>query len=267
MHAQYFRCLGLPEGANKSQIKRAYRQLALALHPDRNPAPEAHAQFIEVTEAYEILMGERKESVDFLREWTSEPVVDEREEKRKRHRERLRRKAQKEAEIKAKRIRLYLLVLSPIIAVLMVFYWAVFIDLYRPPVEMEEPIKEVRGEYTQMNQHAILNNYLIITASNSIYIDKHYPLPLMQGAVIYTTSPWFRIESLITYSCDCEGYDKTSVLLPYKNWLRNVALIFALLSSIYTAIPFKKKLLDVKVKLSYVILFLTFFFLIIFSSL
>ncbi|MDN4164155.1 DnaJ domain-containing protein [Cytophagales bacterium LB-30] len=267
MHAKYYQCLGLTENANKAQVKRAYRQLALSLHPDRNPDPKAHARFIEVSEAYEILMGERKESFDFWKEEMNAPVVDEREEKRKRHRERLRKKAQKEAEAKAKRTRMYLLILSPIIAGLMIFYWAVCIDLFRPEVEMHESIVEVRGEYTQMNQHAILNNYLIFTASNSIFIDKYYPLPLMHGEVVYTTSPWFGIESLITYSCDCEENDKTSVSLPYKNWLRNASLLLALLTSIFMAIPFRKPLMDLKVKLSYIILFLTFFFLIIFSSL
>lgn len=267
MHAKYFRCLGLPEGADKSQIKRAYRKLALALHPDRNPAPEAHARFIEVTEAYEILMGERKESVDFLREWASEPVVDVREEKRKRHRERLREKARQQAKQKAKRTRAYLGVMRPIIALLALFYWTALFDLSRQAIEHQENINLVKGEYTVMGQHSVLNNYLIITATNSIYIDKVYPIPRMNGMVNYKTSPWYKIESQIQYSCDSKIYESISITPPYKHWLRNASLVFALLTSAFTLLPSRKRMMDVKVKLSFIIIFVTTFFFILFSSL
>lgn len=56
---KYFAVLGLPATASKDEIRRKYRQLVLIWHPDRNPAPEAHAKFIALTEAYDILMGER----------------------------------------------------------------------------------------------------------------------------------------------------------------------------------------------------------------
>jgi len=55
----YHDVLGVPESASIQEIKKAYRTLALKLHPDKNPAPDAADQFIRVTEAYEILIGER----------------------------------------------------------------------------------------------------------------------------------------------------------------------------------------------------------------
>lgn len=57
---QPYRVLGLPAGAPRDQVKSAYRRLALATHPDRNPNnPEATANFRHIQEAYErILVGQ-----------------------------------------------------------------------------------------------------------------------------------------------------------------------------------------------------------------
>lgn len=52
--------LGLPLGASKSDIKRAYRKLALKYHPDRNPSPAARERFIAITKAYDYLMDPPK---------------------------------------------------------------------------------------------------------------------------------------------------------------------------------------------------------------
>ncbi len=56
----YYRILGLQPAATSADVRTAYRKLASALHPDRNPSPEAHARFQEVQEAYETLADEDK---------------------------------------------------------------------------------------------------------------------------------------------------------------------------------------------------------------
>ena len=48
--------LGIPVTASESEIKKAFRKKAMALHPDRNKAPNARSLFIEVHEAYEYLI-------------------------------------------------------------------------------------------------------------------------------------------------------------------------------------------------------------------
>ena len=53
----YHKILGLEYDATPDEIKRAYRQLAKKYHPDINPLPDAHNLFIEITEAYEILIN------------------------------------------------------------------------------------------------------------------------------------------------------------------------------------------------------------------
>ena len=58
---KYFQVLGIKPTNDVRIIKKAYRKLALKHHPDKNTSPDAHYQFIVITEAYEILTGQRIE--------------------------------------------------------------------------------------------------------------------------------------------------------------------------------------------------------------
>lgn len=52
----YYEVLGVDRSAGEEEIKKAYRQLALKYHPDRNPGDaDAESRFKEATEAYEVL--------------------------------------------------------------------------------------------------------------------------------------------------------------------------------------------------------------------
>lgn len=51
----YYKVLGLKKDADKEAIKKAYRELAMKYHPDKNKDPKASDKFKEVTEAYNIL--------------------------------------------------------------------------------------------------------------------------------------------------------------------------------------------------------------------
>jgi len=53
--ADYYERLGVARGADADTIKKAYRQLAMQYHPDRNDSPDAEENFKRVTEAYEVL--------------------------------------------------------------------------------------------------------------------------------------------------------------------------------------------------------------------
>ena len=58
----YYETLGISREADESEIKRAYRQKAKELHPDRNPGDRARAEeeFKRIAEAYEVLSDPQK---------------------------------------------------------------------------------------------------------------------------------------------------------------------------------------------------------------
>ena len=62
MKRDFYEVLGLKKGANKDEIKSAYRKMALEFHPDRNKEPGAEEKFKEINEAYEVLSNEQKKS-------------------------------------------------------------------------------------------------------------------------------------------------------------------------------------------------------------
>lgn len=58
----YYEVLGVPQNASSSDIKKAYHQWALQVHPDKNPENKEAAEetFKQVAEAYEILSDAEK---------------------------------------------------------------------------------------------------------------------------------------------------------------------------------------------------------------
>ena len=56
MSRDYYEVLGVDRSASADQIKKAYRQLALKYHPDKNPGDKkAEEKFKEAAQAYGVL--------------------------------------------------------------------------------------------------------------------------------------------------------------------------------------------------------------------
>ncbi len=63
MSRDYYEILGVSRNATDDEIKKAYRKLALAHHPDRNQGNlEAEEKFKEINQAYEVLGDSEKRS-------------------------------------------------------------------------------------------------------------------------------------------------------------------------------------------------------------
>jgi hypothetical protein len=59
----YYAILGVGPSASETEIKRAFRKLAVQYHPDKNSSPEAKPRFLEINEAYDVVGDREKRAV------------------------------------------------------------------------------------------------------------------------------------------------------------------------------------------------------------
>lgn len=59
----YYQILGVKRDVNAKGLRKAYRELSLKYHPDKNSDPEAEAKFVEISNAYEVLSDDEKRRI------------------------------------------------------------------------------------------------------------------------------------------------------------------------------------------------------------
>jgi len=69
----YYQILGVPINASADAIKKAYRQLAMELHPDRNPSVDTTKRFQSLQNAYDVLSNPIKRSLYDAQGFGSDP--------------------------------------------------------------------------------------------------------------------------------------------------------------------------------------------------
>ena len=78
----YYKVLGVDKGSSQTEIKKAYRKLALKYHPDKNKGDKgSEAKFKEISEAYAVLSDTEKKqqydtygSTDFRQRYSQEDI-------------------------------------------------------------------------------------------------------------------------------------------------------------------------------------------------
>nr|CAD7454811.1 unnamed protein product [Timema tahoe] len=60
INTNFYVLLGVPQDAESSEIRKAYRRLSLVLHPDKNDAPDAEIKFRQLVSVYDVLKDSNK---------------------------------------------------------------------------------------------------------------------------------------------------------------------------------------------------------------
>ena len=160
----YYTTLGVPENASATDIKRAYRALAVRYHPDKNPSPEATIRFTEITEAYDVLGDPKKKFVydhqwyKFVHELVKEEPVKHRD-PRYRPKAKAARKPQKPSHfVLMEKWNRYAYWIN-IVGVIIVFFFAA--DYFLPyavtdeMIRKYEPVRERKGTVAYYRMHTM----------------------------------------------------------------------------------------------------------------
>ncbi|MDX2361369.1 MAG: J domain-containing protein [Crocinitomicaceae bacterium] len=230
--SKYYKILGLPNGASETAIRKRFRVLAMKYHPDKNQSPKAEGIFIELTEAYEILMNKRSlpnQRSSGGRSKSTKTTKEEHEDRVKEGKKRFTEQAKRERAENEQYFR-YLTqgrrwktiqisaVLGTLIAFLMV------LDYFLPHHFKEDVVVEYNRTAAAGPSGQLIG--LIKTKNDNYYWLSHMTYPLYSSARnIYVESSWIfhnpiRVISLgkteyTPYDMHFTTYHATLLILPF----------------------------------------------------
>lgn len=98
--SQAYNILNLHPGASEADIRKAYKKLALKLHPDINPSPKANEEFIRLNQAMELLLMPEIQQPHSQSEPKKKRASEETPEERKERMERARQRYEQQKQYK-----------------------------------------------------------------------------------------------------------------------------------------------------------------------
>lgn len=232
-----FQILGLSKEADASDIKKAYRKKAMALHPDKNASPSAEQDFIRLNKAYEkaLIYVDNKDNLHaYLYEsYAKKAQQDAARKARAQHAQRVKKTHTKKTAghnsfkfkygvfteiFKSRKYERFIatLIMSVVLSL------AFTIDMHTPPVEIVESIVAYREVLSnEVNNLERTRSYFVEGEYNTIEISDSLYM-LVKGSHLYRkyhTRVFERTLKVRFYSADGTQYDKLFSDKAYLYWV------------------------------------------------
>lgn len=227
----YYDILGVAPQSREDEIKRAYRQLAVLLHPDKNPLPEAEAAFKEVNEAYEVLsdpVARNLYNQMLTQSITAQPAAPEHRDPAYRKRQQSGYKPQRPAE-PSERVLLMqrsLPTLNKLSWLSMAWCMILWLDYFLPSHVQQEKIVTNIDHLIQLTRRH--QDFQLVTDKG-----HHFPISVLEveyfpsGSTVKVRSSFF-LSILINLESSSTGYVLSNLATVYRNFSFAPILLFIL---------------------------------------
>lgn len=145
MSNAYLERLELQPGATKAEIKSAYRRLSKKYHPDINKSPDAHEQFVAISEAYRFLTEVGPKPHQETVAYNYDPYQREYEERRRRARQYAYQQAREAQRRQEASIKYALGIFDSMAYVILAFNLLLALDYVLPTTQHAEEIVAVKA--------------------------------------------------------------------------------------------------------------------------
>lgn len=245
-----FILLGLEPDASKDAVKKAYRAMARKLHPDVNPAPDAHERFIEITEAYERIMRPHSQSANQTRKHTEEQMQEQAREWAKAWAKMKYEEFERKNEAFERTPMHKLLWGKGVTIVLACLAFFILIDYLLPANQSEHTIDRIKDGNPNAYSHSVNGNQIPIPSYRIIYagkyhcrvIEQHLMMELEGQTVYIKASPLLGFVKQYSLQYSGEWSTPPDGPLDYIG-LMAILLVFCLRVLMYPVKKFENKLL------------------------
>lgn len=193
----YYQVLGVNPAASAAEIKRAYRQLAVLYHPDKNPDPQVEQFFKEVNEAYDVVGDDAKRrQYDYRRQHPFITIVQEQAPETRPHRDPAYRRRRpvnpsKQNPNRIQLIKQYLPYFKWLIWTGMMLTSFLLVDYILPITESYE---KVLGISVRRHSSGTYSNVVLKTSTSTIVLDEGSNDFSMASEIIIHRTPILKVK-------------------------------------------------------------------------